>query len=713
MITKLEFSEEELRAFGLSQVAADSYVKVELEFEDKYFTPAAPRRIIPVLEAGNLDPMIALPDDTGWEVPGDQAGPYRFPLARVHPELQLAVSPRCTCADKMRPWSCALIECTEIASCIKPPAAVAPVVMAVLATSLGLPAIYTLACQEGFLRVLHGTRQEHPRPVVLMTCTPQAQWQGDAPDMQVSCLLASEVIPAPPPPPTTRPETTLAPTTAAATVALDTTTARMDPITSPAGTTSVPLLTTPAPVDYGEAFVNRDITGVMTTRSGSRGPPGCDIVYLHIQGLEEDGYLSTVLQTHICAAAPAESFQWHVTSADMQVRLAPRSLLGGSGGMVHLQSENVEHGAQNAAGLGVVVSPQGNYLDVKRMVGSWEGRCSGSCRMQVQIEGLLLTAIVDNCQSPASAADEGRLVAAISQIPSFALDFNGEYEPSHPQSEISFVYTRLELTILETSSPFWATEKGRVSKGIFYFPSDEAMKVVMLHPGEDFVSSSLYPLPNSFLPSYSLDECKSWNLVRNAQAGPETTVSRQDVFVTEDASALSFVPNANVIGWAVEVALLKTCAAAVHAVQVLAQTVQLEDHRGMSCDGLLALFMPEDSGAKYAYLFDRVEVRAACSSSCAPAFEALVLQAVNTCSEVWKSSRSWSAARSRSQAFQLLHKVATARYRARDRCTRAHARMRTQAHTQRHTRASIEGVDSSQKRNRDLTPQQYSGTGTK
>ena len=663
-MTKLDFNEKELSAFGLSQVAADSYVKVQLEFEDKYFRPAAPRRVMPVLEAGNPDPMIPLPDDTGWEVPGEEAGPYRFPLARVHPELQQAVSPICTCADEMRPRSCVLIECTDLPSCVKPPAVVAPVVMTVLETSLGLPTIYTLTCQEGFLRVLHGTSEEHARQVVRMTCTPQAQWQSDSADIQVSCLSASGVIPLPPPPPeTTRPETTPTATTAAATTVPDTSAPRVDPTTSPAETSAIPLLTTPSPVDYGEAFVNRDITGVMTSRSGSVSPPGCDTVYLHIQGTEEDAYLSAVLQTHICAAAPAGSFQWRVNSADMQVHLAPRSLLGGGGGIAHLQGENVEHGAQNAAGLGVLISPQFNYLDTKRMVGFWEGRCTGSCRMRVTIEGLLLTAIVDDCQMPASVADEGMLVAAISKVPSFALDFNGQYEPSHPQSEISFVYTRLELTILESTSRFWTTEEGLVSKGIFYFPSNEAMQMVVLHPGEDFLSSSLYPLPNSFLPSYSLDECKSWNLVRNAQAGPETAVSRQDVFVTEDAAALTFVPDDNVV-WAREVALLKTCAAAVHAVEVLAQTVQLQGQGAMSCDGLLALFMPQDSGARYAYFFDRAEVRTACSSSCAPAFEAVVLQAVQTCSEVWKGSRSWSGgevARSRSQAFQLLHRVATAR----------------------------------------------------
>jgi hypothetical protein len=41
------------------------------------------------------------------------------------------------------------------------------------------------------------------------------------------------------------------------------------------------------------------------------------------------------------------------------------------------------------------------------------------------------------------------------------------------------------------------------------------------------------------------------------------------------------------------------------------------------------------SGARYAYLFDRNEVEDACSSACAPVFEVLLLRAVETCSEVW------------------------------------------------------------------------------
>jgi hypothetical protein len=409
--TKLAFGEEEFSTFGLSDLSLDRYVKVAFvgemgQEEMKYFMPAVPTRVMPLLEGGNEDLIVPLPDDTGWELVGDEAGPYRFPLSRVHPELEMAVSPRCQytrtharthahththththrcmCADLMRPRSCAVVKCSEIPSCIEPPVFAPPVVLTVLATRLGLPSVYNLTCQEGFLRVLQGTNQQHARQVVVISCTPQADWQGDGAvtDIKVSCMSKENVTPLPSSPPITRPKTTARPMTTPATTAgsdgavvpAGRTTA--PPVTTPApGSSNTPLLTTttPAPVDWGQVMVDRDISGLMISDSaGSR--PGCDTVFLHMEGVAEDEQLSTVFHTHICAAEPSGWLEWQIEwygkTVDIQVHLSQHSLLGGRGGIANLQhSQNVQNSDEpaNAAGLGVVFSPEGASFDARYM----------------------------------------------------------------------------------------------------------------------------------------------------------------------------------------------------------------------------------------------------------------------------------------------------------------------------------------------------------
>ena len=203
----------------------------------------------------------------------------------------------------------------------------------------------------------------------------------------------------------------------------------------------------------------------------------------------------------------------------MEMMLSTHSLLGGSGGVTLASYAEPTVVESFAGGLARLESSTGRTLDARWLSGSWEGSCTGSCSMMVTIEGLIVRIAFDKCVDSAGTRDprgEGYVVASLSHLANLALHYKSAYSPSRPGSGTDFTYSYLDLTILESSSFYWPATGGARCKAIFYFPGGQpdALRMVVLHPGEDYVSPTTYPTANVFLPSYQPDQCRLWQLSR-------------------------------------------------------------------------------------------------------------------------------------------------------------------------------------------------------
>ena len=84
---------------------------------------------------------------------------------------------------------------------------------------------------------------------------------------------------------------------------------------------------------------------------------------------------------------PRPSYRIRFYESSLFLRLSTSSLMGGRGGLP------LGVGEEYHSGLAIVESYTGKKLDSRNLVGQWEGGCSGGCRMSVDIEGLVLTAV--------------------------------------------------------------------------------------------------------------------------------------------------------------------------------------------------------------------------------------------------------------------------------------------------------------------------------
>ena len=339
----------------------------------------------------------------------------------------------------------------------------------------------------------------------------------------------------------------------------------------------------------------------------------------------------------------------------MEMMLSTHSLLGGSGGVTlgsYAEPTVVE---SFAGGLARLESSTGRTLDARWLSGSWEGSCTGSCSMMVTIEGLIVRIAFDRCVDSAGTRDprgEGYVVASLSHLASLALHYKSAYSPSRPGSGTDFTYSYLDLTILESSSFYWPATGVARCKAIFYFPGGQpdALRMVVLHPGEDYVSPTTYPTANVFLPSYQPDQCRLWQLSRLTKGDVKAAAA------SSGPAALTFVADTSA-AWIFESEVLEQCASALNAVEML---------EGEDCKALRDLFLPPVStGARYAYLFQRQQVLEVCNEPCAQRFETLLWASVATCSRIWKLSSSWrsqTAADSRARIFEMNLRLATSRY---------------------------------------------------
>jgi hypothetical protein len=187
------------------------------------------------------------------------------------------------------------------------------------------------------------------------------------------------------------------------------------------------------------------------------------------------------------------------------------------------------------------------------------------------------------------SAGDGYLVAHISRMSDWAQDYESAYQPNLPGSGLRFVYSEFDLTVISSTSRFWMGGDNPLCKGIFYFPEgkdkDNNLRILVMAPGERFVSLSTYPAPYVFLPSYKPGECKLWDLSRVVSKGDghlPPGFSRED---GKDPAALSFVPDEDT-GWITESQILQVCATALNSVRTLSTT---ED---TTCAGLIDLFLP-------------------------------------------------------------------------------------------------------------------------
>ena len=353
--------------------------------------------------------------------------------------------------------------------------------------------------------------------------------------------------------------------------------------------------------------------------------------------------------------ARTRRYEWRVSHTQMEMMLSTHSLLGGSGGVTlgsYAEPTVVE---SFAGGLARLESSTGRTLDARWLSGSWEGSCTGSCSMMVTIEGLIVRIAFDKCVDSAGTRDprgEGYVVASLSHLANLALHYKSAYSPSRPGSGTDFTYSYLDLTILESSSFYWPATGGARCKAIFYFPGGQpdALRMVVLHPGEDYVSPTTYPTANVFLPSYQPDQCRLWQLSRLTKGDVKAAAA------SSGPAALTFVADTSA-AWIFESEVLEQCASALNAVEML---------EGEDCKALRDLFLPPVStGARYAYLFQRQQVLEVCNEPCAQRFETLLWASVATCSRIWKLSSSWrsqTAADSRARIFEMNLRLATSRY---------------------------------------------------